>query len=51
MSFGKGLKTFRGRTRNRYNQDKEYDNGIRYGEKLRQEENQKTQKEKSQQKT
>ena len=30
MSFGKGLKTFRGRTRNRYNQNKEHDNGIRY---------------------
>ena len=42
MSFGKGLKTFRGRTRDRYKDNKEINNGIRYGEKLRNEENKKT---------
>ena len=47
MSFGKGLKTFRGRTRDRYKDNKEINNGIRYGEKLRNEENKKTQKEKN----
>ncbi len=30
MSFGKGLTTFRGRTRDRYKNNKEINNGKRY---------------------